>query len=97
MSSVFVYTLSMKIVRPGREGTDFTIQIVITHLSSLIIAVSSGKIADAINYRGLFMVEIGLALLLIILLPFLFKKDFYQQKEKCPVIEAGAEFPDKNI
>jgi hypothetical protein len=49
MSSVFIYTLGMKIVRKGREGTDFTIQIVVTHLSSLIIAVSSGKIADAIN------------------------------------------------
>ena len=97
MASVFVYTLSMKIVRPGREGTDFTIQIVITHLSSLIIAVLSGKIADAIEYRGLFAIEIGLALLLIILLPFLFKIEFYQQKEKCPIIEAGAEFPDKNM
>jgi hypothetical protein len=44
----------MKIVRKGREGTDFTLQIVMTHLSSLIIAVMSGKVADAITYRGLF-------------------------------------------
>ena len=35
MSSVFVYTLSMGVVRKGREGTDFTVQIVLTHLSSL--------------------------------------------------------------
>jgi predicted MFS family arabinose efflux permease len=97
MSSVFVYTLGMKIVRKGREGTDFTIQIVVTHLSSLIIAVSSGKIADAINYRGLFVIEVALGALLIILLPFLFKKDFYSTEKRCPVIEAGAEFPDKTF
>ncbi|HZH71902.1 MAG TPA: MFS transporter [Mariniphaga sp.] len=77
MSSVFVFTLSMKVVRNGREGTDFTLQIVLTHLSSLIIAVMSGKIADAINYRGLFAIEIGLGMLIFILLPFLFKKQFY--------------------
>src|SRR5690554_98474 len=77
MSSVFVFTLSMKVVRNGREGTDFTLQIVLTHLSSMIIAVMSGKIADAINYRGLFAIEIGLGMLIFILLPFLFKKQFY--------------------
>ncbi|MDD4107109.1 MAG: MFS transporter [Prolixibacteraceae bacterium] len=79
MSSVFVYTLSMKIVRKGREGTDFTIQIVITHLSSLIIAVMSGKIADAVNYRGLFLIEIIIGLFIFILIPFIFKNNFYQQ------------------
>jgi len=97
MSSVFIYTLGMKIVRKGREGTDFTIQIVVTHLSSLIIAVLSGKIADAIDYRGLFVIEIAMGLLILILLPFLFKKDFYSTEKHCPVIEAGAELPDKTF
>jgi len=97
MSSVFIYTLGMKVVRQGKEGTDFTIQIVITHLSSLIIAVMSGKIADAIQYRGLFAIEIGLAVLLLILIPFLFKKDFYSTEKRCPIIEAGAELPDKTM
>jgi len=81
MSSVFVYTLAMKIVRKGREGTDFTIQIVITHLSSLIIAVMSGKVADAITYRGLFAVEIVLGLLIFILIPFIFKNHFHSRYE----------------
>jgi MFS family permease len=81
MSSVFVYTLAMKIVRKGREGTDFTIQIVITHLSSLIIAVMSGKIADAITYRGLFAIEVVLGLLIFILIPFIFKNHFYSRYE----------------
>lgn len=79
MSSVFIYTLSMKVVRKGREGTDFTIQIVITHFSSLIIAVMSGKIADAINYRGLYLIEIIIGVLIFILIPFIFKNNFYQQ------------------
>lgn len=81
MSSVFVYTLAMKIVRKGREGTDFTIQIVITHLSSLIIAVMSGKVADAIAYRGLFAIEVGIGLLIFILIPFIFKNHFYNHYE----------------
>lgn len=81
MSSVFIFTLAMKIVRKGREGTDFTIQIVITHLSSLIIAVMSGKVADAITYRGLFAIEVGLGLLIFILIPFIFKNHFYSRYE----------------
>jgi predicted MFS family arabinose efflux permease len=97
MSSVFVYTLGMQVVRKGREGTDFTIQIVITHLSSLVIAVLSGKIADAIDYRGLFAIELGIGILVLVLLPFLFNKEFYHAEERCPVLEAGAEFPDKTL
>jgi predicted MFS family arabinose efflux permease len=81
MSSVFVYTMSMQVVRKGREGTDFTIQIVITHLSSLVIAIMSGKVADAITYRGLFSIEIGLSVLILILLPFIFRKGFYLREE----------------
>lgn len=63
LSTVAIYTASMDRVRPGREGTDFTIQIVLTHLSSLIIAVISGKIGDAIGYTGLFAVEAFICLL----------------------------------
>jgi len=96
MSSVFVYTLGMRVVRKGREGTDFTIQIVITHLSSLIIAVMSGKIADALNYRGLFAIELGLGILVLLLVPFLFKKDFYKTEAHCPVTE-GVDIPDKTF
>ena len=79
MSSVFVYTLAMKIVRKGREGTDFTIQIVITHISSLFIAIMSGKVADTIAYRGLFFLEIILAIMLLLLIPLFFKNNFYNK------------------
>jgi predicted MFS family arabinose efflux permease len=70
MSSVAIYTVSMDIVRPGREGTDFTVQIVITHLSSLIIAVMSGKIADTIGYHGLFGIEAIIACCVIAVVYF---------------------------
>lgn len=67
-STVFIYTSSMDRVRKGREGTDFTIQIVITHLSSLVIAVLSGKAGDAIGYRGLFGIETILGIMAFFIL-----------------------------
>ena len=97
MSSVFVYTLGMRVVRQGREGTDFTIQIVVTHLSSLVVAVMSGKIADALGYRGLFAIELGVGILILLLLPFLFKKDFYSPEQRCPITHEGAEIPDQTF
>lgn len=63
MLSVAVYTSSMNAVRKHREGTDFTLQIVITHLSSLIIAVMSGKLGDLFGYKGVFKITIGFALI----------------------------------
>ncbi len=79
MSSVFIYTLSMGIVRKGKEGTDFTVQIVLTHLSSLIISVSSGKIADTFTYRGLFIGEMVLGAIIIILLYSFYREKFYER------------------
>jgi predicted MFS family arabinose efflux permease len=81
-ASVMVYTIAMDVVRPGREGTDFTIQIVITHLSSLIIAVSSGKIADMIGYSGLFAIEAVLSVLVVAATILL-----YTDKSKQPATE----------
>lgn len=74
MSSVGIYTISMDIVRKGREGTDFTIQIVITHLSALLITIGSGKLADVIGFKGLFIVESCLAACLLIALPVLYRE-----------------------
>jgi len=74
LSTVAIYTTSMDLVRKGREGTDFTIQIVITHLSSLIIAVLSGKIGDMVGYKGLFSIEVVLCLLTLLILLYSFPK-----------------------
>jgi predicted MFS family arabinose efflux permease len=75
LSTVAVYTTSMDVVRPGREGTDFTIQIVITHLSSLIIAVFSGKVGDLIGYTGLFGIETLLSLFTFAVLLYALPKE----------------------
>lgn len=74
LSSVLVNTVAMDFLRDGREGTDFTLQTVITHLSSMIIAVFSGKIADSFGYSGLFLAETGLAVISLIYILVYFKK-----------------------
>ena len=74
MASVAIYTISMDIVRKGREGTDFTIQIVITHLSGILMAIGSGKLADVISYKGLFITESVLASCVLISIPFLYRE-----------------------
>ncbi|OJV86494.1 MAG: MFS transporter [Bacteroidia bacterium 44-10] len=74
MSTIIVYTTAMDCVRKGYEGTDFTIQTVITHLSSMIIAVLSGKIAGSFGYDTLFQVEIGIAALSLIYIVIIFRE-----------------------
>ncbi|PLX24427.1 MAG: MFS transporter [Salinivirgaceae bacterium] len=74
-SSVIIYTTSMDIVRKGYEGTDFTVQIVISHLSGVIFAVLSGKLAGALGYTGLFASEAGFALLAILIVFFILHKN----------------------
>ena len=75
MSSTIIYTISMNKVRAGKEGTDYTLQIVLTHLSGLIVAVLSGKIADLIEYQGLFILESSLALAAALILPLLYEEE----------------------
>lgn len=61
MATIVVYTTAMNCVRPGREGTDFTIQTVLTHLSGILVALLSGIIADETGYHGLFLLTLLLA------------------------------------
>ena len=75
LCTVAIYTTSMDIVRKGREGTDFTIQIVLTHLSSLIIAVMSGRVGDLVGYNGLFGIEVLLCLLTFAILFYSLPKE----------------------
>ncbi len=75
MATIVVYTTAMDCVRPGREGTDFTIQTVLTHISSMVVAVSSGKVADMFGYRGLFRFEILLAALSLVYILAIFKRN----------------------
>lgn len=62
-STVMIYAVAMDYVREQSEGTDFTLQIVLLHLSSLIIAGLSGKLSSALGYIGFFYLECGLAII----------------------------------
>lgn len=66
--SVTVYTSAMNAVRKNSEGTDFTLQIVITHFSSLIIAVLSGKLGDLLGYNGIFKITVFLSVFTYVIL-----------------------------
>jgi MFS family permease len=78
LSTVIIYTTSMDVVRKGSEGTDFTVQIVITHLSGLIIAILSGRIGDQFGYKGLYTAELILGIITLFVIfwnyPLKFKK-----------------------
>ena len=73
MSTIVVYTSAMEQVRPGREGTDFTIQTVLTHLSGLIIALVAGRLGDCWGYSALFLFQSGLALVSLLYVSSMFR------------------------
>ena len=74
MATIVVYTSAMECVRPGREGTDFTVQTVLTHLSGILVAALSGAVADRLGYQGLFAAEVTIATLSLLYILFIFKK-----------------------
>lgn len=74
MSTVVVYTTAMDNVRPGREGTDFTVQTVITHLSGLLVSLVSGKVADIFGYHDLFLFETVLTMSSVLYVFMMFSK-----------------------
>ena len=74
MTTVFVYAFLMDSIRAGREGTDFTLQIVLAHIGSLFIAVFSGKLSHVFGYSGLYFTGTVVSLILLIIIPLLYKK-----------------------
>jgi predicted MFS family arabinose efflux permease len=70
MASVIIYTVSMGKVRNGKEGTDYSIQIVITHLEGILIAVLAGRIADVFGMSNLFICEAVLGMLVFVIVFF---------------------------
>ena len=73
MSTIVVYTSAMENVRPGREGTDFTVQTVLTHLSGLLVAILAGNLADHFGYDTLFLFQTVLALASLLYVSFMFR------------------------
>lgn len=80
MATIVVYTSAMNMVRSGREGTDFTMQTVVTHVSGIIMAMCSGRIADFTGYKGLFTFEFIISVVSLIYILIVFgKKEKKQQ------------------
>lgn len=79
MGMVLVFTVAMDQVRHCREGTDFTLQIVVVHLGSLLLAIASGKIAGAFTYGGLFLFSLLMGIFTI----FVVYRRFFGQS-RCP-------------
>lgn len=75
MATIIVYTTSMNCVRKGYEGTDFTIQTVLAQLGSLIIAAVSGKLAGAFGYKGLFAIEIAMAIITLLYISLIYTRN----------------------
>lgn len=73
MINVTVFTIAMNWARRGSEGTDFTIQIVISQLGALIIAGLSGFIAQRIGYNGLFFIESILSVITLFYVIFVYR------------------------
>lgn len=65
-AAVTVYSTSMDYVRSGREGTDFTIQVVIVHLSGSLISVIAGGVGQWLDYRGLCIIELALSIITVL-------------------------------
>jgi len=82
MATIVVYTTAMDCVRPGREGTDFTIQTVITHLSGMIMAILSGRIADMTGYHGLFFFETCIAVTSLVYILIVFRKQCHPEQRE---------------
>jgi predicted MFS family arabinose efflux permease len=70
MSSVLVYTVAMGKTRLRKEGTDYSIQIVITHLKGIIIALIVGRIVDKFGIGTLFIVESVVAVVVFMVILF---------------------------
>lgn len=75
MSTIVVYTTAMFCVRKGYEGTDFTLQTVITHLSGMLMAAAAGKVAGMYGYANLFLFESGIAVTSLIYIVVIFKNE----------------------
>ncbi len=73
MATIVVYTTAMDCVRKGYEGTDFTLQTVITHLSGMLMAVGAGKLAGTYGYTTLYFVEMLVAALSFVYILLIFK------------------------
>lgn len=78
-ASIVVYTTAMDCVREGREGTDFTVQVVVVHFSSTLISLISGGVGEWLDYRGLYLIELSIAIVSLIYVLWVFRRKTVQR------------------
>ncbi len=81
LSMVVVYTSSMDCARQGREGTDFTLQTVLSQLGSMIVAMLSGKVADMMGYEGMFGLQVVFATIALLYVFIAFRNNKITQED----------------
>ncbi len=86
IASVIVFTTSMNAVRKGREGTDFTLQIVITHISSIVMVILCSKIAGAFSYKSLFAFEMLMGFISLCTIYFIFSYNKQKKRKLIPLV-----------
>jgi MFS family permease len=84
MAGTAIFTMMMDISHPETAGTDFTVQSSIVFLGGIIGMVSSGFIAGAIGYVGVFIISIVVSLTSI----WIVAKNFYAGQELANSVRA---------
>ncbi|MEG1521385.1 MAG: MFS transporter [Bacteroidales bacterium] len=93
LSSVTLNTTAMQYVRPGCEGTDFTLQTVICHFSGILMAVGYGRIADYTGYSTLFLFSALIGFIALLYIHFIFNNS----KDQIAPNSLKQEYPSKSL
>lgn len=82
MGTATIMTIFMDQVRKGSEGTDFTLQNSLSFVVTALLSPIAGRIADKIDYSGLFLIALSMGILIFFLSLFItrnwFKTSEYQ-------------------
>lgn len=72
MACIPMYTVMMDKSRLGTAGFDYTLQISIVFVGSLLAGAMSGLIANAIGYQGVFVISVVIVLISLIIITICF-------------------------
>ncbi|MBO3457404.1 MFS transporter [Aetokthonos hydrillicola Thurmond2011] len=76
MACIPMYTVMMDKSRLGTAGFDYTLQVSIVFIGSLIAGGMSGFIAKAIGYQGVFVLSVAIALASVAVIATIFDESF---------------------
>lgn len=71
--AMVINDISMSYVRPGREGTDYSIQLFLRYLLYTPMIILCGRISESFSYKTVFFLMLGIAMLITIILLYQLK------------------------